>query len=246
MNQEALIYLISFIAFLASLVILFRIIKRTEGRLRSVYTLLSIAIILLAAFSLVRILGFSGIFDLDWLAHIFLLAFSVVVLFSIWRMEWVVRDITDRGQVLMLILEKDYVKGLIKTVKRLHGSVCYVSLMKLCDESRYMLGCEGVNLKKFHFVGLSGPRDRSSEIIQDPKKLSTHLVSELGEKSFDFLVVDDLSSLKLEPMELEGWISQITAKARATRTQSIFICKKDRIPHEVIEDLEMFMDKLIQ
>ena len=245
MNLKLAVYLISLIASLLSVIIVLRIVKRTEKRLNRVYLLLLVAFLLLSGFSLASFASSQGIYNADLLEDVFLVAFGVVAFASMLGMEQVVRDVTDRGQVLMELPGKDLAGRIIDSARRLRGPLCYVSLTQPCEKSREMLANAGVKINGFHFIGLSGERDESTEVMPEPSRLGEHLLSELGEKNFKFLLVDDLSSLRLEPMELERWVSQVTTKARAMRTQSLLFVNSGNVPQDVAKDLGMFMDKVM-
>jgi len=247
MIADVYAYLAAIAMTLVSLFVLLQILMRTEKQLRTGYLVLTCAFAIFGGFLAVSYMDAVDLVHVEPAGNVLLVGFAGVSAAALWFMERVIRGITDRGQVMVALSTKDHFSRLVSSVKNLRGKVFYVSLMDSCDGSKTILGRAGVDVRNFHFVGLTGEggKDSGFEVIADARKLCAHLLSEVGEKDFDFLVVDDMARLQTDYMELEAWVSQITAKAREAKTQSLYFVNKDTIPPDIMKDLGMFMDNVV-
>ena len=169
------------------------------------------------------------------------------------------KDLQDNQIIVILIPTSLYVSkinDIIKTVANQSNKTCYLALNKPYKSMMQILQKNKIDPKKFFFIDaisktVSIPEpQKNAEFLATPKsltKLSLSITYALENRKIDSVLFDSLSTLLVYASETQviKFAHFIMAKIRTTNSKGIFISLKEDVQSDLLNDLQMFADKVI-
>jgi len=246
MDVENLLYGVSIIELILTVHLLWRSMQKPVQNIKFAYVALLAGLIFLSVLQIIRLMDEANVLNLGFWGEIAFLIFVVIALLSIRWVDGVVRELNSREQVFVLTSGKELKKRLLSMVGELRGVIYFISLTQSKKKAEDMAGPSMGRAKKVTYFDVVKHHGSDFQSTDDTRMLMARVFGDIIEKRVDHVVFDDIASLSLPPQELERWAGKIANEGRAMKTGGLFLCNKDKLPADVILDLEMFMDKTVR
>ncbi|MBS3155235.1 hypothetical protein J4404_01915, partial [Candidatus Woesearchaeota archaeon] len=154
---------------------------------------------------------------MDWINYLTLFLFITFFLFGIINLKYVIYEICKRTGVFYVIPKKNYFNELIKLIKSLKGKILYVSLANSSIKIINTLLKNKINKNNLFFLDIKSDDKEINKIknngINNIKKTSLKdLMSLMGiylkEKKFDYLIIDNINSLRMKDSKSFNFIKR--------------------------------------
>ena len=226
--------------------VLYNLYRRTQDEMKTNFLLMFVAGIFFTVFGFVGSMNFLRVFSFSLLEDVFLACFVATLFVSLWRMQLFVQHIADSGQSLILVSQKEHASKLA-SLSSDGGKVCVVSTKWPSEELFKKFDMFHVNPKNIVVLDASGStHQRNGECIDvgnSPDTLRNSLNRLLKEKSFNRVIVDDISSIGgVKDFEMPLVVQQLSEVIKANDAQGVFIGEVERLNHEIISDIAMIVD----
>ncbi|MBU0962853.1 MAG: hypothetical protein KKD48_03025 [Nanoarchaeota archaeon] len=235
---------------------IFGIVKRTENKLRKSFIYLFIAGIFFVIYITLNLLEEIDIFKTNLINYFVIFLFAVFFLIGMINLEYFIYRICKKGQVLYIIPKKNYLNELTKLVKSIKGKICYVSIANSSVKLMNTFKKNKINNNYLFFLDIKSSdkeinnikdsKDRNKIKIVPLKDLRSLIGIYLKENNFDYIIIDNINSIKEKDSKIFRLIKGILLNVKRTNTQGIYICIKEETKSSLIKDLKKYVDKVIR
>jgi len=239
------IEVLAFIISLATLIILYGIVRRTKEDIRQGFLSMLAALIFFIIFEILKI---TYVFSNTPLLSLLTLLFILFLLFGMWKIRTVIISLSEFGQIFVLTSEKTHDKKLVSLIKNVRG-ICYLTLEKPCTIIENTLKENNIDTSDIYFIDGTGEKckkENCTHIKNDPEEIKKALTRVLKEKKFRCVIIDNINAVKkIEDYQLPEFIQDIASLIKSNETQGFFIGKSEKLKQETINDISMLVDKVI-
>jgi KaiC/GvpD/RAD55 family RecA-like ATPase len=166
------------------------------------------------------------------------------------------KELAENRIILAVVSGEKYAEFIVQCMKKLSGSICYLTLNKTYDSMKELFEKKGVNLGDVIFI------DAISKTIKDvpDQAKSVYYCSSPGalteisiaverfiRHGFDYIVFDSLTNLLIYERKapVARFVSSLVNKIRESGTKALFLALKLNEQDAMIKETEMFVDKVI-
>lgn len=242
-----IINFLGFVLGLFCLFLIFGIVKRTKDKIRSGFILLILGFLVFVTFEILKIVEYYQ--GQTFFSEVFLVGFIVLVIAGLYHLKSLIMNISDYGQVFLIVTKDKYKDKITSIVKDMTG-VCYLSLRKPCSSVKDFLEESGVDISNIMFIDGTNSNDKLennfTKVENKPDEIKNALSRILKENNINCVVVDDVTSVKnIEKFELPLFIQETSSLIRSNESQGFFIGKIEDVDKKMINDISMLVDKII-
>jgi len=250
--MTGIISLVVLIVGVASVIILFGLVARMKAGMKQGFSFILLGMTMFVILEAVKVLKIFQIISSQAAPSIIIDIFSVapILLFftGFWKLKTLIMNISDFGQVFVITSKANYEDTVASLVKRI-GKVCYVTLDKPSKKIADILDTYLVSKSSVQFIDASESTcniENCFSIKNTPDDIKIALERVLKEKNPSCIVVDDISALKnIEKFELPKFVQDVSLLVKANGSRGFFIGIIENINKETINDITMFVDKVM-
>jgi len=168
------------------------------------------------------------------------------------------KELAKNKIILLLIPSTEYNSLVLDNVKKLSKkSVCYITLNKTFDSLKELFTKSKVKMENVVFIDaisktIKSVPDQGKGVyyIESPNSFTdiSLQINSFLRHNYDYIVFDSLTNLliyqKKDPVA--KFLSTIINKIRDSKTSAIFYCLDVKEHEELVEEVSMFVDKVIK
>ncbi|MBU0535614.1 MAG: DUF835 domain-containing protein [Nanoarchaeota archaeon] len=166
-------------------------------------------------------------------------------------------EIKSSKTALMLIPGLEYNDVIIKTLKQLSGkSVCYITLNKTFDALKELFKKNHIDTDNVVFVDAISKTIKKAPaqtdqcyFVSSPSALTelSLVISKFLKHNFEYIIFDSITNLMIYENKdsVAKFISHLVNKTEASKTRAIFYALKTGEHQTLIDQVGMFVDKVI-
>ena len=165
-----------------------------------------------------------------------------------YRLRIIIKGISDYGQVFVISSKNNLDDTIVKLIKN-RKNICYITLEKSVKDINVIFDTYFIDKSSFIFIDGSknqGSFNNCINIENNPESIKTNLEKILKEKKIDCVFFDDVSSVKkIEEYNISRFIQDLSLLIKSNESVGFFIGKIENLKKETINDVMMFVDKVI-
>jgi hypothetical protein len=168
-----------------------------------------------------------------------------------------IQEFKENKTIVVIMPPENYNSLIIGYLKKLKGSIGYVTLNKTFDSLKETFEKNNINTKNIFFIdAISKTIKKVPEqtagcyFVSSPGALTeiSIAVDKILKNNFDYLIFDSLTNLLVyeKKAPVAKFVSSLVNKIRESKTKAIFYAIAMKEQDSLIAEAEMFVDKVIK